>query len=202
VVHNLREGRSSSRLVAAFPGNLEDIMKRLAYIRRLADICAVGLAASIMGCASNPPSTQVTSSDFDLNPLVGEWRGNYSSAETGRTGTIAFTLRAGESSASGNIVMIPRPDSMLTSADQQLVTNIEAPGRALLKIHFLRKEGGNLSGTLDPYSDPDCGCPVTTTFQGTFKDARTIEGTFNTVPSQPGGKVTGGKWKVTRLKRL
>ncbi|HMJ19221.1 MAG TPA: hypothetical protein VK478_12585 [Gemmatimonadaceae bacterium] len=178
-------------------------MKRLAYIRRrLAEIFAAGVAASIMGCASNPPSTQVTASDFDLNPLVGEWRGNYSSAETGRTGTIAFTLRAGESSASGNIVMIPRPDSMLTTAEEQLVTNIAAPGRSVLKIHFLRKEGGNLSGTLDPYTDPDCGCPATTTFQGTFKDARTIEGTFNTVPSQPGGKVTGGKWKVTRLKRL
>jgi hypothetical protein len=195
-VHNLGKGRSSSRLVAAFPGNLEDIMKRLACI------CAIGVAASITGCASNPPSTQVTASDFDLNPLVGEWRGNYSSAETGRTGTVAFTLRAGESSASGNVVMIPRPDSMLTTADQQLVTNISAPGRTVLKIHFLRKEGGNLSGTLDPYTDPDCGCSVTTTFQGTFKDARTIEGTFSTVPSQPGRSVTGGTWKVTRVKRL
>jgi hypothetical protein len=182
--------------VAAFPGNLEDVMKRLACI------CALGVAVSIMGCASNPPSTLVTASDFDLNPLVGEWRGNYSSAETGRTGTIAFTLRAGESSASGNIVMIPRPDSMLTTAEQELVTNVAAPGRSVLKIHFLRKEGGNLSGTLDPYTDPDCGCPVTTTFQGTFKDARTIEGTFSTVPSQPGRNVTGGAWKVTRLKRL
>jgi hypothetical protein len=196
VVRNVLEGRSCSRLFADFPGNLEDIMKRLACI------CALGVAASIMGCASNPPSTQVTASDFDLNPLVGEWRGNYSSAETGRTGTVAFTLRAGESSASGNVVMIPRPDSMLTTADQQLVTNIAAPGRSVLKIHFLRKEGGNLSGTLDPYTDPDCGCPVTTTFQGTFKDARTIEGTFSTVPSQPGGRVTGGTWKVTRMKRL
>jgi len=171
-------------------------------MKRLACICVLGVAASMMGCASNPPSTQVTASDFDLNPLVGEWRGNYSSAETGRTGTVAFTLRAGESSASGNVVMIPRPDSMLTSADEQLVTNISAPGRTVLKIHFLRKEGGNLSGTLDPYTDPDCGCPVTTTFQGSFKDARTIEGTFSTVPSQPGGKVTGGAWKVTRVKRL
>ena len=171
-------------------------------MKRLACICALGVAASIMGCASNPPSTQVTASDFDLNPLVGEWRGNYSSAETGRTGTIAFTLRAGESSASGNVVMIPRPDSMLTTAEQQLVTNISAPGRTVLKIHFLRKEGGNLSGTLDPYTDPDCGCPVTTTFQGSFKDARTIEGTFSTVPSQPGRNVTGGTWKVTRVKRL
>jgi hypothetical protein len=171
-------------------------MKRLAYI------CAAVVAVSMMGCASNPPSTQVTASDFDLNPLVGEWRGNYSSAETGRKGTIAFTLRAGESSASGNIVMIPRSDSMLTIADEERVTNVAATDRAVLKIHFLRKEGGNLSGTLDPYRDPECGCPVTTTFQGAFRDARTIEGTFSTVPSQPGRSVTGGTWKVTRLKRL
>jgi hypothetical protein len=195
-MHIVGEGRSCSRRVAALPGNLEDIMKRLAYI------CAASVAGSLIACASNPPSTQVTASDFDLNPLVGEWRGNYSSAETGRTGTIAFTLRAGESSASGNIVMIPRPDSMLTPAEQELVSNVATPGRSVLKIHFLRKEAGNLSGTLDPYTDPDCGCLVATTFQGTFKDARTIEGTFNTVPSQPGGRVTGGKWKVTRLKRL
>src|SRR5258706_12800455 len=121
---------------------------------RASSIIAAGLAASAIACASNPPQTEVTSSDFDLNPLYGEWRGNYSSAETGRTGTIAFTLRAGESSASGNIVMIPRPDSMLTAAEQALVTNVAAPGRSVLKIHLLRKEGGNLTGTLEPYSAP------------------------------------------------
>jgi hypothetical protein len=179
-------------------------MKRLAcsYTKRPACIYTASVAASIMGCVSNPPSTQVTASDFDLNPLVGEWRGNYSSTQTGRTGTIAFTLRAGESSASGNIVMIPRPDSLLTAADEERVTNLAAPGKTVLTINFLRKEGGNLSGTLSPYRDPDCGCPVTTTFQGTFKDARTIEGTFSTVPSEAGRSVTGGTWKVTRVKRL
>lgn len=171
-------------------------MKRLAYL------CAAAIASSVVGCASHHPSTEVTASDFDLNPLVGEWRGDYSSAQTGRKGTIAFTLRAGESAASGNIVMIPRPDSSLSAAEREMVTNVAAPGRAVLKIHFVRKEGGNLSGTLDPYRDPDCNCPVTTTFQGSFRDARTIEGTFSTVPSQPGGSVTGGTWKVTRVKRL
>ena len=171
-------------------------------MKRLACICALVASASMIGCASNPPSTQVTASDFDLNPLVGEWRGDYSSTQTGRTGTIAFTLRAGESSASGNIVMIPRADSLLSPAERELVTNVSAPGRTVLTIHFVRKEGGNLSGTLEPYPDPDCACPVTTTFQGSFRDARTIEGTFSTVPSQPGRSVTGGTWKVTRVKRL
>jgi hypothetical protein len=169
---------------------------------RVSSIIALGLAASAIACASHPPSTEVTASDFDLNPLVGEWRGEYTGAETGRSGTIAFTLRAGESSASGNVVMIPRADSLLTPAERELMGNTSAPGPSVLTIHFLRKEGGNLSGTLDPYRDPDCACPVITTFQGTFRDARTIEGTFSTVPSQPGRNVTGGKWKVTRVRRL
>jgi hypothetical protein len=169
---------------------------------RVSLIIVATLAASTIACASRTPGIELTASDFDLNPLVGEWRGDYSSAETGRSGTIAFTLRAGESSASGNIVMIPRADSLLTPAERDLVTNVSAPGRSVLSIHFIRKEGGNLSGTLDPYRDPDCNCPVTTTFQGSFRDARTIEGTFSTVPSQPGHSVTGGRWKVTRVKRL
>ena len=169
---------------------------------RASSIIVAGLAASAIACASHPPSTEVTASDFDLNPLVGEWRGDYSSAQTGRQGTVAFTLGAGESSASGNIVMIPRADSLLSPAERELVTNVSAPGRSVLTIHFVRKEGGNLSGTLEPYRDPDCDCPVTTTFQGSFRDARTIEGTFSTVPSEPGRSVTGGTWKVSRVKRL
>lgn len=172
-------------------------MKRLTVA-----LAVAGLTAFTAACTSRPPEIQLTSSDFDLNPLVGEWRGDYSSAETGRSGTIAFTLRAGEVAASGNVVMIPRPDSLLTPAERELVSNVSTPGRTVLKIHFLRKEGGNLSGTLDPYRDPDCNCQVTTTFQGTFRDARTIEGTFTTVPSLPGSRVTGGKWTVTRVKRL
>jgi hypothetical protein len=72
----------------------------------------------------------------------------------------------------------------------------------VLKITFIRKERGNLSGTLDPYRDPECACTVITTFQGSFKDASTIEGTFSTVPSQAGGTVTGGTWRMTRVKRL
>jgi hypothetical protein len=172
-------------------------MKRLAYL-----CAAVAAAASLLSCASHPPGTEVTASDFDLNPLVGVWRGTYNSAQTGRTGTVAFTLRAGESSAAGNIVMIPRPDSLLTPAEREIVANVGAPGRTVVKMQFIRKEGGNLTGTLDPYQDPECACRVITTFQGTFRDARTIEGTFTTVPSQPGRGVTGGTWKVTRVKRL
>lgn len=171
-------------------------MKRVAYF------CAAAAAATLVSCASHPPQTEVSSSDFDLNPLVGQWRGTSRNPQTGRTGTIAFTLRAGESAASGNVVLIPRPDSLLTPAEREMVENVGASGRSVLKINFVRKEGGSLTGTLDPYRDPDCSCTVITTFQGSFKDASTIEGTFTTVPSQPGGNVSGGTWRMTRVKRL
>lgn len=165
-------------------------MKRLFVV-----LAAAGVAAAGTGCGSRqPPEIELTANDFDLNPLVGEWRGEYTNPAAGRSGTIAFTLRAGESSASGNVIMIPgRPDSLASAA---------AMARSVLKINFIRKEGRKVTGTLDPYRDPTCGCQVITTFEGSFTDSRTIEGTFTTVPSQPGFNATGGSWKVIRVKRL
>lgn len=163
---------------------------------------AVSIAALTLACTSHQPSIELSSSDFDLNPLVGVWRGTYHSVQTGRSGTIAFTLRAGEGSASGNVVMIPRPDSLLSPAERDALSNVATPNPSVLQIRFVRKEGGNLSGTLDTYRDPDCDCPVTTTFQGAFVGTRTIEGAYTTVPSTPGRLVTGGTWRASRVKRL
>jgi len=164
-------------------------MKRL-----IIALAVAGVAASAIGCASKPPEIELSSSDFDLNPLVGEWRGDYSNPEIGRGGTIAFTLRAGESAASGRVVMIPN------SGDSYVV---HAPTTGpVLTIHFIRKEGRKVTGTLDPYRDPACDCQANTTFEGAFTDGRTIEGTFTTVQSLAGRSATHGKWKVTRVKKL
>jgi hypothetical protein len=165
------------------------IMQRLIVVLAIA-----GVALSPLACASHPPETEMSSSDFDLNPLVGEWRGEYSNPEAGRSGTIGFTLRAGESSASGKVVMIPgKADTLATAA---------AMARSVINISFMRKEGNKVTGTLDPFVDPSCACRVKTNFEGSFIDARTIEGTFTTVPLASGSNVTGGKWKVTRVRRL
>jgi hypothetical protein len=59
-------------------------------------------------------------------------------------------------------------------------------------------EGSQVVGTLDPYRDPDCGCQLTTTFRGEFKDANTIEGTFTSVGSGIGHFPSSGRWKVAR----
>jgi hypothetical protein len=165
-------------------------MKRILVVLALA-----GAVASLTGCATGkPPETEVTASDFDLQPLVGEWHGDYTNPGAGRSGTIAFRLRAGESSATGRVVLIPgKADTLVAAA---------VMARSVINISFMRKEGNKVTGTLDPYIDPTCACRVTTNFEGSFKDARTIEGTFTTVPSQSGAQITGGKWKVTRVKRL
>jgi hypothetical protein len=165
-------------------------MKRILVVLALA-----GAAASVTGCAAGkPPETEVTASDFDLQPLVGEWHGDYTNPGAGRSGTIAFRLRAGESSAIGKVVLIPgKADTLVTNS---------AMARSVINISFMRKEGNKVTGSLDPYIDPTCACRVTTNFEGSFKDARTIEGTFTTVPTQSGAQITGGKWKVIRLRRL
>ena len=147
---------------------------------------------------------EVSASDFDLMPLVGRWSGNYASNTTGRSGSITFTLQAGEASAYGDIVMIPRgPARSAVPLDQHLV-GADASGtvREILTIHFVRKEGNKVIGVLDPYRDPDCGCKVITTFEGEFHGRGAIEGTFTTKSPEVEQPRAAGEWKVTRVKRL
>lgn len=167
-------------------------------------ITAVGAITLALGCALRAPETEVTADDFDLSPLVGQWSGEYSSAATGRTGDISFVLQAGDVAASGRIEMLARaPDNVVVPADRPMVNgSLAAPARQLLTIHFVRKEGRRVIGLLDPYTDPDCACRVTTTFDGAFIDGRTIEGRYITIGSELAHTPTGGQWKVTRAKRL
>jgi len=158
------------------------------------------LAASAIACARSTPGIELRSSDFDLDPLVGQWRGDFISSQPGRTGTIAFTLRAGESAAAGNVVLFQKPDSLLTPEEREMMANV--PERTVLKIRFIRKEGGDVNGALDPYHDAECDCTVTTTFQGRFTDSATIEGGYTTVRAKPGADIIRGTWKVTRTKKL
>lgn len=166
-------------------------------------IAAIGAIMLVPGCALRAPRTEVTADDFDLNPLVGQWTGEYSSESTGRAGDISFVLRAGEVSADGRIEMVARePENAIAPTDRPTVNGRVTPMRRLLTIHFVRKEGRGVIGLLDPYIDPDCACRVTTTFEGAFTDGRTIEGTYRTIGSELAHIPTGGRWKVTRAKRL
>ena len=167
-------------------------------------ISVTAVAVVTLGCALREPTIELTASDFDLNPLVGKWSGEYSSAETGRSGDISFTLKAGEAEASGAVVMSPRSSTAnVVSYDRPMVKGvITSEPKQLLTIHFVRKEGRSVIGMLDPYVDPDCACRVTTTFKSDFVNGRTIEGTYSTLSRELFHVPTQGTWKVSLVKRL
>jgi len=163
----------------------------------------VAIAAAGLGCTLREPAIELRASDFDLNPLVGQWNGEYSSEETGRRGEISFTLQAGETEASGGVVMSARPGiENIVAPDRPVAMGVIAPpARQLLTIHFVRKEGSAVVGLLDPYVDPDCACRVSTSFEGNFVNSRTIEGSYTTMSSELSHSTSRGNWKVTRIKR-
>jgi hypothetical protein len=171
-------------------------MKRTTLI-----IAAAGASVLTLGCALQAPKT-VSADAFDLAPLVGNWTGEYGSQDTGRTGDISFILRAGEVAAFGRIEMVAREsqNAIVTPYRAMVNGSLSIPASQLLRIHFVRKESNRVVGLLDSYTDSGCACRVTTTFQGTFIDGRTIEGTYSTISDELAHVSAGGRWKVTRAR--
>jgi hypothetical protein len=160
-----------------------------------AAVMAMGACASVQ----NPVPIEAGPAGFAV--LAGKWDGEYSSQETGRSGSIVFSLVAGEDHAHGDVVMVPRgmnrPIMPATSPEAMTA------GRAnpeLLTIDFVRVQGGGVSGALTPYRDPDCACTVTTRFLGQLmKGGTAIEGTYETTGAGL-PRAAQGRWRVERRK--
>ncbi|HYU29683.1 MAG TPA: hypothetical protein VEK83_11675 [Gemmatimonadales bacterium] len=156
-------------------------------------------ALTLGACAASRTPVPLVGQSADISALAGEWSGDYSSAESGRSGSISFTLRAAGDSAFGDVVMVPaawgRP---LMPWREQNVAGAGAnqpPASTVLTIRFVRVEHGHVSGTLDPYADPQTGARLLTRFSGEL-NGNTIAGTYTTqLPS--GGEQTG-RWSVQR----
>lgn len=133
--------------------------------------------------------------------LVGVWSGEYSSPQTGRSGSITFDLASEKDTAFCDVVMIPKVQSMqnVSEGTDRAVVRPQ-PSNQPLKVRFIRLGDRRVSGILEPYFDPDCGCRVSTTFDGTVTSANTIEGTYTSRGGSIDNPQTGGRWKVTRQK--
>lgn len=169
--------------------------------RIAAVLIAPALALAVSACSSSSsspsgtvenPAPAVPVGGADTSALVGKWVGDYSSSETGRSGSIVLEFKSGGKVARGDILMQPKGYS--ASAPQGADPLKTMP--QVLQISFVNVEGGAVKGTIDPYTDPACDCLVDTTFVGKIT-ADTIEGTFSTTPSGRGAP-TAGRWKVTR----
>jgi hypothetical protein len=170
-------------------------------VMKVAGILALG--ALLQGCAGGIQSpVSIVAERNDMSALVGNWSGEYSSAQTGRSGSIVFKLKSVSDTAYGDVVMIPR--AVLTNTGTQgspvLPAQPIAQGQ-VLTIRFVRLEGSHLVGRMDPYTDPVCGCRLSTVFTGDFKGNGVIEGTFETSGAELSHPLTSGKWKVTRTEQ-
>jgi hypothetical protein len=159
---------------------------------------ALTTAATLLAaCAANQTPVPVVGSSADITALAGEWVGDYSSTQSGRSGSITFTLRAAADSAFGDVVMIPvgwgRP--LAPWRGETPPTAPPRPQPEVLTINFVRVEQGHVTGTLAPYADPQTGERLVTTFARTLS-GNTITGTYAT--RLPSGETQTGRWTAQR----
>ena len=156
------------------------------------------LIAGLAGCASKSPPVPVQASAADIGRLAGRWEGEYNSNETGRGGSIVFTLTAGRDTAEGDVLMIPAGSNRPIMREGMGQAPVAAAGAApsVLSIRFVDYRDGQVTGELDPYRAPDCNCIVATTFTGTVT-GDVIKGTFTIRGGQRDIPVTG-EWEVHR----
>ena len=159
----------------------------------------IPLLALAMACHNPPPQPVPLSGErASLDRLAGEWAGSYTNPENGRSGSIVFTLTAGEDHAHGDIVMVPRgmdrPLQPMGAA--QAVAPGQSPPSQVLTIEFVRVSGDSVSGTVANYFDPECRCAAHSVFRGKV-DSNRIAGTFLAFRGEE-SRPTRGTWEVQR----
>jgi hypothetical protein len=165
-------------------------MRSLVFVLALAGL---GLSS----CSSMPPPVPVSGSPAQIQALAGSWAGSYSSAATGRYGTVRFTLAAGSDTAHGDVFMVPRKP--IRPTQQQSGAVVSSPATpSTLHIAFVHAAGDSVRGTLDPYQDPDCACTLVTWFEGRMSGNR-IQGRYTSRNTETGER-TFGEWSVKRQK--
>lgn len=146
------------------------MLKRLLVMTILA-----GGALAFVACGGGQKQVEVKGKETETAKLAGEWEGTYEGKESGRTGTVKFSLQLGMHTAEGEVFM---------------------GGETPLKIQFIDVEGGQIQGTIAPYTDPNCNCQVETSFIG-IVDGDQIKGEFSTKVGAT-GQIQTGSWQVTR----
>ncbi|MBX3159725.1 MAG: hypothetical protein KF773_27390 [Deltaproteobacteria bacterium] len=133
------------------------------------------VAVAALGCGGTQKDVAVKGADTELAKLAGDWTGDYKGNESGRSGTVSFSLQLGRHTAEGEVIM---------------------GGATPLKIEFVAVKGAQVKGTIAPYTDPNCSCPVETSFLGNVA-GNTISGMFETKIGTT-GQIQTGSWSVTR----
>lgn len=166
-------------------------------------VAVAALSALLVSCASGAPrpapAVAVGGPANEVTALAGEWSGQYWSPVTGRSGCIHFRLAADDDAAWGDVTMFPAAMQMQHRGAGETIAGAGSRQAAQqLTIRFVRVAAGRVSGTLDPYQDPDCGCLLSTTFEGQL-DGDVVAGEY---VARAGGThpQTTGSWRVQRVR--
>jgi hypothetical protein len=156
------------------------------------------LSSIVLACSSAPSQpVPVIGAPGDVMALAGEWDGTYEADDGSRGGSIDFHLQAGKDTATGDVLMVPSDWGRPVEAyDRPSGAVAEGTPPRTLTIRFVRVQGGQVSGRLDPYRDPSCGCRLLTTFRGNLKGNK-LSGTYESHHEETGRDVTG-KWRAER----
>ncbi len=156
----------------------------------------VSLLGAGAACRHQPsPPLTLRGSPPEIAALAGEWGGDYSGAQSGRSGTISLRITAGGDTAYGDVLMVTNGGQRPVAAHGEREHLAHARSAEVLRIAFVRVAEGRVTGVLEPYVAPDCQCQVTTSFSGTVQ-GNVIEGTFTTRGS--GILEQSGRWRVSR----
>ena len=155
------------------------------------------LCFAAVACASKPSPVNVSGDPEDRASLAGKWTGEYTSPTSGRSGSIVFNLSSDGDAANGDVVMVPRGyGKPLAPFERGSTVTTPSNQSQVLTIRFVRVAGGEVTGSLDAYRDPQCDCPVLTSFTGRL-NGDTIDGTFTSHGAQT-AQTQSGTWRVTR----
>jgi hypothetical protein len=169
-------------------------MYRVALV--ISQVLAVALLAP--GCTLAMRPVTIGGAPADWEALSGDWRGDYWMNAYDRHGTIGFNLVAGSGEASGEVLMIS------DRYGWPYMWNPPRPGvppwpdsrTELLTIRFVRADRGLISGTMEPYWDPDRRCRAAASFLGSLA-GDVVKGTF-TSACEDDFRILNGRWRVER----
>jgi hypothetical protein len=158
------------------------------------------IALAGLACTSRPTTpVPVVGAQADVTSLAGNWLGDYEADNASRHGSVEFDLKAGSDTAFGDVLMIPRGwDRSVEPEDRPGAAQQEVKLPQPLTIRFVQVSHGEISGELDRYRDPDCGCLLRTVFIGRLA-GDTLSGRYESY-HQDGGPPTTGRWKAVRRK--
>lgn len=160
-------------------------------------VATLTAACVVSACAGHSPPVPLVGQASEIAALVGEWSGDYSSSETGRSGSISFVLAARGDTAYGDVIMIPRGFNQPVRAWRNEPPQVaDRPRTEALTISFVRISGNEVSGALAPYRDPQCGCALATRFVGWLR-GDTISGSYFSSHERSEAEAHG-RWQVVR----